>query len=178
MLGCVAAGVRRFASDLGELADGIVGPSQWEDSLELEPALGPTPAEFARRMRTAGAADSPDYPSAQIYAAGLLTAAALASAGRLDDAMLRAAFSDLQTTTMFGDFAIDRVTGRQLGHQMLLVQWHRGRKVIIVPESHDDSGSLDFPAGWRLLLAGVEALRLSRPDDLQESLDERRSGPG
>ena len=114
-------------------------------------------------MRAAGALDSPDYPAAQIYAAGLLTAAALASAGRIDDAMLRAAFSDLRTTTMFGDFSIDRVTGRQLGHQMLLVQWHRGRKVIIVPESHDDSGSLDFPAGWRLLLAGFEALRLTRP---------------
>jgi branched-chain amino acid transport system substrate-binding protein len=179
VLGCVAAGVRRFASDLGELADGIVGPSQWEDSVELEPALGPTPAEFARRMRTAAAneTDSPDYPAAQIYAAGLLTAAALASAGRLDDATLRAAFADLRTTTMFGDFAIDRVTGRQLGHRMLLVQWHRGRKVIIVPESHDDSGSLDFPAGWRLLLAGAEALRLSRPDDLQESLEDEDQDP-
>src|SRR5271156_4800220 len=172
VLGCVAAGVRRFESDLGELADGIVGPSQWEDSLELEPALGPTPAEFARRMRTAGSADSPDYPAAQIYAAGLLAAAALARAGRCDDAMLRAAFSDLRTTTMFGDFSIDRVSGRQLGHQMLLVQWHRGRKVIIIPESHDDSGSLDFPAGWRLLLAGADLLRLTRPDDSSESLDD------
>ena len=171
VLGCVAAGVSRFASDLGELADGIVGPSQWEDTLEIEPALGPTPAEFARRMRAAGV-DSPDYPSAQIYAAGLLTAAALANAGRLDDAMLRAAFSDLRTTSMFGDFSIDRVTGRQIGHQMLLVQWHRGRKVIIIPESHDDSGSLDFPAGWRLLLAGFPALRLSRPDDLDADEDD------
>ena len=137
-----------------------------------QPALGPTPAEFARRMRAAGAADSPDYPAAQIYAAGLLTAAALASAGRCDDAMLRAAFSDLRTTTMFGDFSIDRVTGRQLGHQMLLVQWHRGRKVIIVPESHDDSGSLDFPSGWRLLLAGFEALRSGRRDDLDDDESE------
>ncbi len=171
VLGCVAAGVSRFASDLGELADGIVGPSQWEDTLEIEPALGPTPAEFARRMRTSGV-DSPDYPAAQIYAAGLLTAAALANAGRLDDATLRAAFSDLRTTTMFGDFSIDRVTGRQIGHQMLLVQWHRGRKVIIIPESHDDSGSLDFPAGWRLLLAGFQALRLSRPDDLDDNENE------
>jgi branched-chain amino acid transport system substrate-binding protein len=171
VLGCVAAGVARFASDLGDLADGIVGPSQWEDSFEIDPALGPTPAEFASRMRAAGAPDSPDYPAAQIYAAGLITTAALASAGRLDDAMLRAAFSDLRTTTMFGDFAIDRVSGRQVGHQMLLVQWHRGRKVIIVPESHDDSGSLDFPAGWRLILAGVEALRLSRPDDFDDEQD-------
>jgi branched-chain amino acid transport system substrate-binding protein len=171
VLGCVAAGLRRFASDLGELAEGIVGPSQWEDSIEITPALGPTPAEFARRMAAAGAGDSPDYPAAQIYAAGLLTAAALAAAGRRgDDAMLRAAFSSLQTTTMFGDFSIDPVTGRQLGHQMLLVQWHRGRKVIIAPESHDDTGSLDFPSGLRLLLAGVRMLRLSRRDDPRESL--------
>ncbi len=175
VLGCVAAGVRRFASDLGELAEGIVGPSQWEDSIEIAPALGPTPAEFARRMAAAGAGDSPDYPAAQIYAAGLLTAAALAAAGRRDDAMLRAAFSDLQTTTMFGDFSIDRVSGRQLGHQMLLVQWHRGRKVIIAPEAHDDSGSLDFPSGLRLLLAGVEMLRLRRRDDSRESLGDAES---
>ncbi len=177
VLGCVAAGVRRFGSDLGELAEGIVGPSQWEDSVELEPALGPTPAEFARRMRTAGTneTDSPDYPAAQIYAAGLLTAATLATAGRPDDAMLRAAFSDLRTSTMFGDFEIDRVTGRQLGHRMLLVQWHRGRKVIIAPESHDDSGSLDLPSGMRLLLAGIEMLRLSRTDDSRESLGDSES---
>ncbi len=172
VLGCVAAGVGRFVSDLGELAEGIVGPSQWEESVEFEPALGPTPAEFARRMRTAGVGDSPDYPAAQIYAAGLLTAAALANAGSCDDAMLRAAFADLRTSTMFGDFSIDRVTGRQLGHQMLLVQWHRGKKVIIVPESHDDSGSLGIPSGLRLLLAGIEMLRLRRSDDAQESLDD------
>jgi branched-chain amino acid transport system substrate-binding protein len=179
VLGCVAAGVRRFASDLGELADGIVGPSQWEDSIDLQPALGPSPAEFARRMRAAAAAgvtDSPDYPAAQIYAAGLLSAAALASAGRCDDAMLRAAFSDLRTTTMFGDFAIDRVTGRQVGHRMLLVQWHRGRKVIIVPESHDDSRSLDHPSGLRLLLAGIEMLRSGRHDDSRESLGDDEAG--
>ena len=175
VLGCVAAGVRRFASDLGDLAEGIVGPSQWEDSIELQPALGPTPAEFARRMRAAGAAESPDYPAAQIYAAALLTGAALAAAGRCDDAILRDAFSDLRTTTMFGDFSIDRVTGRQLGHQMLLVQWHRGRKVIIAPESHDDSGSLDFPSGIRLLLAGIEMLRLSRHDDSHESLGDHEN---
>jgi branched-chain amino acid transport system substrate-binding protein len=175
VLGCVAAGVARFAADLGELSEGIVGPSQWEESLDVEPALGPTPAEFARRMR-AGGVDSPDYPSAQIYASGLLTAAALAQAGRCDDAILRAAFSDLRTTTMYGEFALDPI-GRQVGHQMLLVQWYRGRKVIIVPESHDDSGSLDFPAGWRLLLAGAEALRLTRRDDSSESLDDENPEP-
>jgi branched-chain amino acid transport system substrate-binding protein len=169
VLGCVAAGVRRFAADLGELAEGIVGPSQWESSvgehLDAPPALGPTASEFVRRMRSVGIVESVDYPSAQIYAACLLTAAALASAASLDDHRLRAAFSDLRTNTMFGEFSIDRVTGRQVGHNMLLVQWHRGRKVIIQPESHTDTGSIDFPSGWKLLLAGADLLRLSRRDD-------------
>jgi branched-chain amino acid transport system substrate-binding protein len=172
VLGCVAAGVRRFASDLGDLSEGIVGPSQWEDSVELEPTLGPTPAEFARRMRSAGYADSPDYPAAQIYAAGLLTAAALALTATSDAPVLRNGFSDLHTTTMYGDFAIDRVTGRQIGHQMLLVQWYRGNKVIIVPESHDDSGSLEVPSGVHLLLAGVRMLRLSRRGGEIESFND------
>jgi len=52
---------------------------------------------------------------------------------------------------------------------MLLVQWHRGRKVIIVPESHDDSRSLDSPAGPRLLLAGIEALLSGRPDVMDDN---------
>ncbi|MGH7813970.1 MAG: ABC transporter substrate-binding protein [Candidatus Binataceae bacterium] len=172
VLGCVAAGVRRFREGLGELADGIVGPSQWEESLDLAPELGPTPVEFARRMRAAGFAD-PDYPAAQAYAAGLLAAAAISTAGELDQAKIRAAFSELRTSTLFGDFAIDRVTGRQIGHSMLLVQWHDGRKLIIDPEAHAETGELEFPSGWRLLLAGAEMLKLSRrgPVDKMEDDD-------
>jgi branched-chain amino acid transport system substrate-binding protein len=119
-------------------------------------------------MREAGGIESPDYPAAQIYAAGLLTAAALASAASLDERRLRAAFSYLRTTTMFGDFAIDPTTGRQLGHNMLLVQWQRGRKVVIHPEEHSDPGLHDSLPGWRLLRAGVEMLRSSRRDDDDE----------
>ncbi|MDO8432670.1 MAG: ABC transporter substrate-binding protein [Candidatus Binatus sp.] len=171
VLGCVAAGVRRFGADLGEHAEGIVGPSQWEEIATIDPEIGPSPAEFARRMNAAGV-DAPDYPSAQAYAAGLLTAAAINEAGSLDTEKIRAAFSDLRTTTLFGGFSIDRVTGRQLGHAMLLVQWHAGRKVIIQPEAHTDVGSLDFPSGWRLLLAGLDALKLSRRDDRPEEYDD------
>ena len=167
VLGCVAAGVRQFAQDLGELAEGVVGPSQWESSVEISPTLGPSPAEFVRRMRNA-TTEVPDYPAAQIYAAGLITAAAIASSPSLDDIDLRAAFNDLRTTTMFGDFSIDRVTGRQLGHKMLLVQWQRGRKVIIHPEAHTNTGLHDSLPGWRLLLAGAEMLGLTHRDDSNE----------
>ena len=90
------------------------------------------------------------------HAAGLLTVAALGASGSLDQTSLRSAFADLHTTTFFGDFAIDRLTGRQIGHQMLLVQWHEGRKQIISPEGSADAGTLAFPnrKSWILLPPG------------------------
>ncbi len=51
VLGCVAAGVARFRVDLGEEAEGLVGPSQWEDQVQFRPEIGPTPRDFVRSMR-------------------------------------------------------------------------------------------------------------------------------
>jgi branched-chain amino acid transport system substrate-binding protein len=161
VLGCVAAGVARFGADLGDAAEGIVGPSQWEPDAEIVPQIGPSGREFARRMRAMGAPVC-DYPAAQAYAAGLLTLTALRDAGALDQARLREAFSGLRTTTLFGDFAIDPVSGRQVGHKMLLVQWHRGRKVLIDAEPNPNDGAIEFPSGWRLVLASMQYFRLSR----------------
>jgi branched-chain amino acid transport system substrate-binding protein len=172
VLACVAAGVSSFRADLGENAEGIVGPSQWEEQFEIAPELGPTPAEFAWRMRAAHPGLQCDYPAAQPYAAGLLTGAALASAGALDQGRIRAAFSDLRTSTFYGKFAIDPATGRQIGHQVLLVQWHGGHKVIIEPEAQVESGTLELPSGWRLILASFQALRISR-----EKRHSGREGP-
>ncbi|HTW88880.1 MAG TPA: ABC transporter substrate-binding protein [Candidatus Binataceae bacterium] len=173
VLACVAAGVVGFGAELGEHAEGIVGPSQWEEEAEIDPEIGLAPAEFGRRMRELHSGADCDYPAAQAYAAGLLTVAALrAAAGTLDQNRLRAAFSDLRTTTLFGGFAIDRVTGRQLSHRLMLVQWHRGKKVIIEPEPRDDSGAIEFPSGWRLLVSSFQIFKLSRgkqaPPDEQD----------
>ncbi len=160
VLACVAAGVTRFGADLGEEAEGIVGPSQWEPDAKITPKLGPSPADFTHRMHAAGSVGC-DYPAAQAYAAGLVTAAALRETGTLDQKRLRQAFSDLRTTTLFGDFAIDPRSGRQVGHQMLLVQWHRGRKVLIEAEPDPNAGAIEFPSGWRLVLASMNYFRLS-----------------
>jgi branched-chain amino acid transport system substrate-binding protein len=169
VLACVAAGVGSFRADLGEHAEGIVGASQWEEHAAIEPELGPTPSEFARRMRAAGGGLNCDYVAAQAYAAGLLAAQAIANAGALDQERMRSAFSDLRVSTLYGDFAIDRVTGRQVGHQMLLVQWHQGNKVIVEPEPRDDAGTLEFPSGWRLLLAGLEMIKMNRGPETIEA---------
>jgi branched-chain amino acid transport system substrate-binding protein len=169
VLACVAAGVQGFADTLGEHAEGIVGPSQWEESLGFAPELGPQPELFAARMRAACGAC--DYPAAQIYAAGLLTAAALRACGRLEQSNLREAFSDLRTNTLFGDFAIDRVSGRQIGHKVLLVQWHGGEKIVIHPDAHAEPGTLEFPSGWRLLLASLSNLYVNLRRDRNDEED-------
>ncbi len=169
VLACVAAGVQGFADTLGEHAEGIVGPCQWEETVAFTPELGPSPQDFAARMR--GACGACDYPAAQVYAAGLLSAAALGACGRLEQESLRAAFSDLRTTTLFGDFAIDRVTGRQIGHKVLLVQWHGAQKVVIHPDAHADPGALEFPTGLRLLLASLSNLYVNLRRDRNDEED-------
>lgn len=170
VLGCVAAGVNNFCRDLGAGAEGIVGPAQWDPLIEVRPLLGPSAQEFVARFRASNGAE-PDYPAAQAYAAGLLSIAAIRAAGSLDPARVRAAFSELRTTTFFGDFAIEPGSGRQIGHKMLLVQWHGGRKVIIHPEPDLRTGELEFPSGWRLLLASLQMLRIKRRDSDEENTD-------
>jgi branched-chain amino acid transport system substrate-binding protein len=172
VLACVAAGVAQFYTQLGSRAEGIVGPSPWEESLEIEPQLGSTPRAFAREMRAAGAGE-PDYPAAQAYAAGWLALAALQACGSLVPDRMREAFANLRISTLLGEFAIDPNSGRQIGHQVLLVQWHDGVKVIIHPDAHADTGSLEFPSGWRLILASLGSLHLRtrRPPENDNSND-------
>lgn len=162
VLGCVAAGVSAFGTDLGAEAAGIVGPSQWEESVAIAPELGLSTRAFLGAIRPALRSETPDYTAAQAYAGAALAAGAIERAGSLDQRSIRDAFSDLRTTTLFGDFQIDRVSGRQLGHRMLLVQWHEGRKMVIEPESHAETGEIEFPAGWKLILAGFEMFKLNR----------------
>jgi branched-chain amino acid transport system substrate-binding protein len=173
VLGCVAAGVAKFRVDLGEPAEGLIGPSQWEDQLQFRPELGPSPREFVRAMRAHAPNIACDYPAAQAYAAALLTKAAVENAQGLEATKIRAAFSDLRAGTLFGDFAIDRVTGRQIGHRMLLVQWHGGQKVVIDPEAHVDGGTLEFPTGWQLILASFQRFKMTgrRDNDADDDRD-------
>lgn len=165
VLGCVAAGVQKFRADLGDDAEGLVGPSQWEEQLQFRPEIGPTPREFIRAMRAHAPNVICDYPAAQAFAAALLSKAAIENAGNPDPMRIREAFSDLRTSTFFGDFAIDRVTGRQIGHRVLLVQWHGGQKVVIDPEAHAETGTLEFPTGWQLILSSFQKLKMTRRGD-------------
>jgi branched-chain amino acid transport system substrate-binding protein len=133
IIAAVGAPMQAFRSDLREAADGWIGPSQWEPGAGMAPEVGPSSAAFVERFRQRFG-QVPDYPAAQAYAAGLILQRCVASAGTCHDVALRAAAETLTCQTFYGDFRLEAGTGRQVGHETMLVQWQAGEKKVIWPE--------------------------------------------
>src|ERR671922_883764 len=131
-IAAVGTPMQAFLSDLHEMADGCIGPSQWEPSAAGAPDVGPSSAVFGARFRQRFA-QVPDYPAAQAYAAGLILQRCITLAGTCTDADLRASASQLHCRTFYGDFRIDPQTGVQVGHEAVLVQWQGGEKKVVWP---------------------------------------------
>jgi branched-chain amino acid transport system substrate-binding protein len=132
--GFVGAGVEEVLAELGRGREGLLGPAQWLAEVAPRPDDGPAAAEFvtAYRRRTGS---EPPYPAAQAFAAGVIATRCLREAGTADDDALMAAACDVEVTTMFARFRLDPRTRRQVGHEVLTVQWQDGvRRVIWPPE--------------------------------------------
>jgi branched-chain amino acid transport system substrate-binding protein len=126
----VAAGVSEFRPALGDRAEGVLGPSQWETGGHTRVDWGPSAEEFTAGYRSA--TELPlDYPAAQAYAAGLIAEKAIADAGTVDPGPLRDAAAGLRLTTFFGAFAIDPVTGMQTAHETVVVRWRGDRREVV-----------------------------------------------
>jgi branched-chain amino acid transport system substrate-binding protein len=123
--------------DIGDSAQFIVGPSQWEipvkyneaaaKSLNL-PYYGIASDAFTTAYRAMFNAP-PSYHSAGGYAAGLVLQKALEDAGSIDPAKVKAAMDKLDLMTFFGHikFSTDAKThGKQIAHDMVYIQWQKG----------------------------------------------------
>ena len=130
--GFVGAGVEEVLARLGDGREGLLGPAQWVAEAAPRPDAGPSAAEFAAayRRRTGG---EPPYPAAQAFAAGIIAAHCLREAGTADDDALMAAACHVEVTTMFARFRLDPQTRRQVGHEVLTVQWQDGARRVIWP---------------------------------------------
>ena len=138
----VAAPIVEFANELGPLADGFIGPSQWEPAVSVaQPDIGPNGGEALQILALAAAtAGLPvDYPMAQAFAAGFVAQRCIEEAGSLDDDGMRDAAGRLEFTTFYGGFRIDEA-GRQVGHTVALVQRQDGRKVVVWPAEQARAG--------------------------------------
>src|SRR3990170_4244567 len=132
-IGLVAAGIKHFKEQLEKDAEGFLGPSQWERMIKIKPDFGPTPEEFFKRFKDAYGKE-PDYPAAQGYNIGLIIQKGIEESGTPEDISVRETIKKMEFKTFYGDFKIDPVTGNQIGHRILIVQWQSGEKFIVYPE--------------------------------------------
>jgi len=136
----VAAGISLFGPTLGPGAEGILGPSQWEEGARFSVDLGPRQADAVRALRAEvvptlrPGPGGVDYPAAQAYAAGLVAMRCAEEAGTTEDQGLLETARGLRCTTFFGRFGLGG-DGRQEDHQILVVQWQQGVKRIVWPPS-------------------------------------------
>jgi ABC-type branched-subunit amino acid transport system substrate-binding protein len=119
LLGAVAAGLPAFG-ELGEAAEGVLGPVQWWPTSRA-PRVGPSGAGFAAGYRRR-VGHEPSYVAAQAAAAGHLALAA----HRLD--LAPADLPGWRTSTLLGGFALDRAW-HQVGHRVTTIRWRDGRMV-------------------------------------------------
>jgi hypothetical protein len=129
-LGAVSAGLRAFPAQLGVDPDGILAPVQWHPDSAPPPELGPGVAAVLADARALRLGDI-DYVAAQAYACALIAARCL----ELSPADPLAAAAALRTTTFFGAFALDPVSGMQEAHRLSVVRWQRERQELLLADA-------------------------------------------
>jgi ABC-type branched-subunit amino acid transport system substrate-binding protein len=125
----IAAGVSDFAS-LVEDPDGIFGIAQWFPGRDPPAELGPNERDFVAAYRSVVGA-WPDYPAVQAAAAAVVAAHCAEIAGSVRSDALWAAATQLQATTLFGPFGIDRETGAQTSQTPVLICWRGGEQQLV-----------------------------------------------
>ena len=138
-----AATLPAFGEELGELAEGVMGPSHWEYGVTFSAEgaaaegydwIGPSQDEFVDLFKAAAGNVTPDYHAAEAAAAVLALVKGIESAGSMESDAVRQALNDLTFMSFYGSWDIDP-TGKQVGHSMVDVQWQGGERRIVWPEA-------------------------------------------
>jgi ABC-type branched-subunit amino acid transport system substrate-binding protein len=120
LLAAVAAGISAFGRELGEAAEGVLGPVHWWPTAE-RPKIGPSGTDFAAAYQRRTGRE-PSYPGALAAAAGYLAHAAHGLGLEAED------LPGWATSTLLGDFTLD-AAWRQVGHRVTTIQWQDGHMV-------------------------------------------------
>ncbi|MBI5521790.1 MAG: amino acid ABC transporter substrate-binding protein [Desulfarculus sp.] len=124
----VAPAMPDFGERVGDQAEGVMGPSQWESDERLPyPGTRRFIQDFCSQTGLA-----PSYHAASAYASLTLLENAVRHTQSLDQEKIREYLLDLDSMTILGRFKVDR-QGRQIGHSPFIVQWQKGQKEIIYP---------------------------------------------
>jgi len=117
-----------FSKKAGQFAEGVFGPSQWEPIESIPfPGTKEFVADFRRRTGRL-----PSYHASAAYTACQILEQAVKGTRSLDHRKLRDYIVRLDKITIIGRFKVDD-TGRQIGHNPMVIQWQKGRKEIVYP---------------------------------------------
>ena len=130
VVAAIAAGLGDFSAELGQAAEGVVGPSQWEPDVNFPDITGPGSDWFLDNFQRKFG-QVPDYIAAGSFATGLVLSECIQRCSSLDHEKLRDAASHLDCNTFYGRFRIDSRTGIQTGHNALLIRWQGGHKIVV-----------------------------------------------
>ena len=137
-----AATLPAFKEALGDLSEGVMGPSHWEYGVKFSKKaakkagmkwIGPSQDEFVSLFKKAVGKDLlPSYHAAEAGAAVLALVLAVEEAGTVDSDTVRKALGNLEFMSYYGTWDVDD-TGKQIGHPMVDVQWQNGVRQIVWP---------------------------------------------
>jgi len=123
-----------FHKNIGPFAEGIFAPSQWEPD-ERIPFPG-TKLFIKNFNKFSGV--MPSYHAASAYSACQILEKAIIQAQTIDHKKIRNYVSSFDTVTIMGRFKVNH-TGRQVGHNPILIQWQNGKKEIVYPSKMSTS---------------------------------------
>ena len=124
----IAPALPDFAEKAGPIAEGIFGPSQWEPDERIP---FPGTRKFIRDFE-AFSGQLPSYHAGSAYASCQILERAITRTGRVDNDAIRRYILSLDTVTVIGRFKVDH-TGKQIGHNSLMIQWQKDNKQIVYP---------------------------------------------
>ncbi|TVP45214.1 MAG: hypothetical protein EA350_09710 [Gemmatimonadales bacterium] len=119
--------VSEFQEALGETAEFAYGLSAWEPSL-------PNPGidDFVEAYRSEFGQE-PSFHAAGAYGSCQIFMEAIRTAGSLEADSIRDVLLALETTTVFGSYAVDE-RGYQVANRGTFIQWQDGEKVVVWPD--------------------------------------------
>jgi branched-chain amino acid transport system substrate-binding protein len=115
-----AASHPRFIALLGQDAEFSLG------AVDFDPRLGAAARSFAKAYAAKWTVP-PTLAAAEGYAAGTVLAAAVRSAGTLDQQKVRSALAAIEVPTVFGVYKVAPENGVQIGAKPAVVQIRKGR---------------------------------------------------
>ncbi|OGP73063.1 MAG: hypothetical protein A2Y80_03175 [Deltaproteobacteria bacterium RBG_13_58_19] len=124
----IAASFPEFKERVGEMAEGVFASSQWEADTRMP---FPGTREFIENYK-ARTRKLPSYHAGSAYAACQIVEKAITATGSLNQEKIRDFISSLDTLTVIGRFRVDE-TGKQIGHNPIIIQWQQGKKEIVYP---------------------------------------------